>query len=217
MADMADASAGSLLRERDYVLYWCSRAASTLGVQIQTVAMGWQIYDIARRTMSVREAALQVGLIGLVTFLPLLILALPAGETADRYDRKKILLFCYAAEVATGVALFVGRVLSSRVHSLSAMRRARLRRWARLLRSGQHRARPDARLPRASAARHRVELARLADGVHRRTRARRPARRPCAIVGVWRLDWPLSLLDRRAAPYPRVDEAYRASRARAGR
>jgi MFS family permease len=111
MAEMTNAGAGSLLRERDYVLYWCSRAASTLGVQIQSVAMGWQIYDIARRSMSVPEAALQVGLIGLSTFLPLLFLALPAGETADRYDRKKILLVCYAVEIATGVALFIGGVL----------------------------------------------------------------------------------------------------------
>ncbi|MGE3249144.1 MAG: MFS transporter [Hyphomonadaceae bacterium] len=99
-------TAAALLRERDYVIYWLSRAAATLGVQIQAVAMGWQIYALARRTMSVPEAALQVGFIGLVTFLPLLLLALPAGESADRYERKRILLFCLAGEIATVLFLF---------------------------------------------------------------------------------------------------------------
>jgi MFS family permease len=105
MAEIANERAGGLLRERDYVLYWCSRAASTLGVQIQAVTLGWQMYDIARRTMSVPEASLQVGLVGLVTFLPLLVLALPAGEAADRYDRKNILLLCFGVELAAVVAL----------------------------------------------------------------------------------------------------------------
>lgn len=111
MSDMTDSSAGALLKQRDYVLYWCSRAASSLGVQIQAVAMGWQIYVIARQSMPVHEASLQVGLLGLVTFLPLFFLALFAGEMADRHDRKKILLFCYLGEIATGAALLACALL----------------------------------------------------------------------------------------------------------
>ena len=72
-------STRALLGERDYVLFWCSRWLGTLGSQIQGVTMGWQIYAVSRRTLSVGASALNVSLIGLVTFVPLLLLALPAG------------------------------------------------------------------------------------------------------------------------------------------
>ncbi|NWG54431.1 MAG: MFS transporter [Hydrogenophilaceae bacterium] len=111
MADAADTSAGALFRQRDYMLYWCSRAAASLGVQIQAVALAWQMYDVARRTMDVPAATLQVGLIGAATFLPLFFLALPAGEMADRRDRKAILIFCYLGEAATGAALLASVML----------------------------------------------------------------------------------------------------------
>jgi MFS family permease len=58
---------------------------STVGVQMQSVAVGWEIYE---RTGS----AADLGLVGLVQFLPLLFLALPAGHVADRYSRRSILL-----------------------------------------------------------------------------------------------------------------------------
>ncbi|MBI1186599.1 MAG: MFS transporter [Alphaproteobacteria bacterium] len=112
MADVPDTSAGALFRQRDYMLYWCSRAAASLGVQIQAVALAWQMYDVARRTMGVPEATLQVGLIGLATFLPLFFLALPAGEMADRRDRKAILMFCYAGETATAAGLLTSVLLN---------------------------------------------------------------------------------------------------------
>ena len=94
-------SASALLRQRGYVLYWLARFGITLGVQIQSVALGWMVYDVARRSHGVATSSLYVGLIGLVTFAPVFFLALPAGETADRHDRKTILLICYAAEVCT--------------------------------------------------------------------------------------------------------------------
>jgi MFS family permease len=94
-------SAAALLRQRGYVLYWFARFGITLGVQVQSVALGWMVYEIARRTHSVQVSSLYVGMIGLVTFAPVFFLALPAGEMADRHDRRKILLICYAAEVAT--------------------------------------------------------------------------------------------------------------------
>ncbi|MGE0828092.1 MAG: MFS transporter [Hyphomonadaceae bacterium] len=114
MSDMASppsgATAVALLRERDYVRFWCARAASSLGTQIQSVALGWQMYDIARQTMSVPEAALHVGFIGLATFLPYFIFALPAGETADRYNRKFIVAICSMGEFITALALIAGIV-----------------------------------------------------------------------------------------------------------
>lgn len=113
---MSDASPTSgslraLLRERDYVAFWLSRWTAVLAVQIQSVTLGWQIYEIARRTMSVREGAFVISLIGLVSFIPVLLLALPAGETADRYDRKRILILCYIGEIATAVLLVSAAVL----------------------------------------------------------------------------------------------------------
>ena len=101
----SDASFRALLGQRDFVLFWLSRFVAVLGVQVQGVALGWHIYEIARETMDVKRAALIVSLIGLVSFLPVLLLALPAGETADRHDRRRILLRCYAAEIVVALGL----------------------------------------------------------------------------------------------------------------
>jgi len=95
----------ALLAERDYVKFWLTRVMATLGVQIQSVALGWQIYSLARETMSVAQSAFYVGMVGLAAFIPVFLLALPAGEVADRYERKRILIFCYLGETATAVVL----------------------------------------------------------------------------------------------------------------
>lgn len=95
----------ALLAQHDYVKLWLSRVTSTVGLQIQSVALGWQVYEVARRTMSVQEAAFQVGVMGLVAFAPVFLLALPAGEAADRYNRKLVLQICYAGEIATAALL----------------------------------------------------------------------------------------------------------------
>jgi MFS family permease len=76
-----------------------------LGIQTQSVAMGWQVYDLSRRTLDVGQSSFNVSLIGLITFAPLFFLALPAGETADRYDRKRLLLICYAGEIVPAAVL----------------------------------------------------------------------------------------------------------------
>jgi MFS family permease len=106
-------SARALLREGDYVRFWASRWMGSLGSQVQSVTMGWQIYAISRQTLSVGASALNVSLIGLITFAPMFLLALIAGESADRHDRRKVLLFCYAGET-TGVAVLVAAAFSGR-------------------------------------------------------------------------------------------------------
>lgn len=103
--DAPPPSARALLGRRDYMMFWTSRITATLGVQIQSVALGWQMYAVARETMSVAQSAFYVGMIGLAAFIPVFLLALPAGETADRHDRRKVLLFCYTAEISTAVVL----------------------------------------------------------------------------------------------------------------
>ena len=73
---------------RDFRLLWVGRVAAVLGIQIQSSALLWQVYEIARRDHPVAEASLYLGLVGLCQFLPLLALTLPAGAMADRRDRK---------------------------------------------------------------------------------------------------------------------------------
>lgn len=78
------------LRFPDYRAYLVARFASTLAQNAMVVVIGWQVYDIARRTMAPREAAFQLGLIGVAQFVPLLLLTLVVGWTADRIDRRWI-------------------------------------------------------------------------------------------------------------------------------
>ncbi len=105
MSDAVASSARALLRQRDYMLFWLSRSLGSLGVTVQSVAMGWQVYALSRRTLDVGHASFNVALIGLITFAPLLVLALPAGASADHYDRRRIMALCYFAELAPAAIL----------------------------------------------------------------------------------------------------------------
>jgi MFS family permease len=100
-------SARALLKERDYILFWIQRWTGGFAAQIQSVAMGWQMYVLARQTRPVEASAFLVGMIGLAAFLPVLLLTLPAGEAADRHDRKTVLLLCFAGETASALFLAV--------------------------------------------------------------------------------------------------------------
>ncbi len=100
MPDTAPPPVRLLLRERDYLLFWASRWMGSFGTQIQSVAMGWMVYHLSRTEgLSIGRSVFNVSLIGLITFLPLFLLALPAGESADRYDRRRVLVVCYVGEI----------------------------------------------------------------------------------------------------------------------
>jgi MFS family permease len=100
-----------LLRQRNYIFFWASRWMGGLGVQIQSVAMGWQVYDLSRQQhLDINHASFNVSLIGLITFAPLFFLALPAGMSADRYDRKRIMTLCYIGELAPAAILAAAEV-----------------------------------------------------------------------------------------------------------
>jgi MFS family permease len=86
-------------RFADFRHYMLAGTISTVGAQMQSVAVGWELYE---RTGS----AMDLGLVGLVQFLPVLVLALPAGHAADRYSRKSILL------VAQGLLLLASAGLA---------------------------------------------------------------------------------------------------------
>ena len=96
---------GSLLSRRPYALFLAGRFFGTLANGGQAVALGWEVYTIARQTMSKEEASFAVGMVGLVEFLPLFFLTLLAGETADRYNRRRIICLCYLAQLLTAVGL----------------------------------------------------------------------------------------------------------------
>ena len=75
-----------------------ARLATSVAVQMQTVAVGWQVYEITRDP-------LDLGLIGLSQFLPFVVLVLPAGHFADRHVRQKLLSACYALELVCALLL----------------------------------------------------------------------------------------------------------------
>lgn len=101
----------AIFRHGPYRRFLIGRVLVVLAMQMQLTAMAWQIYDAARQHgQSIAEAAFLLGLVGLTQFLPLLALSLLGGNTADRYNRKRILLSCYAAKliIATSLLFFSG-------------------------------------------------------------------------------------------------------------
>lgn len=103
-ADLTD-DPSSLLARRPYVLFLAGRFLGTLATGSQSVVIGWEVYEVARRTMSVAEASFAVGMIGLAQFLPLSALTLVAGEAADRHDRRRIIVCCFLTQLMASVGL----------------------------------------------------------------------------------------------------------------
>ena len=91
-----------VLHRRNYALLFVALLAMGLGSQMVAVAVGWQVY-------SIHHSAFDLGLIGLFEFLPLPILALPAGHLADRFSRRAV----FAASLALSVAVTVGLLVVS--------------------------------------------------------------------------------------------------------
>ena len=82
----------------DFQRYQLARAAVILGAEAQAVAVAWQVYSLTHR-------ALDLGYTGLALFLPGLLFLLPAGHVADRFDRRHIILICYALQIFCTAAL----------------------------------------------------------------------------------------------------------------
>lgn len=76
---------------RDFRLFLAARFLATIAVQMQSVAIGWQVYEKTGKP-------LDLGLIGLAQFLPFVVLVLPAGQVADRFERRLIIALCYVVE-----------------------------------------------------------------------------------------------------------------------
>jgi MFS family permease len=89
---------------RDFRLIWLGRLAAVLAIQIQSSALLWQVYEIARRDHPIEQASLYLGLVGLAQFIPLLALTLPAGEMADRRNRRTTVMLAIVAEASCALA-----------------------------------------------------------------------------------------------------------------
>lgn len=86
----ADARAGrAAFTHPGFVLFEVARFLSVAAVEMQAVAVGWQVYDISKRP-------LDLGYVGLAQFLPGILLFPVSGHTSDRFDRRKVLSACYA-------------------------------------------------------------------------------------------------------------------------
>ena len=98
---------GSPLQIPDYRLFWLTRLCSVIASTGMAVVLGWQVYDVARAQygMAPAQAAFQLGIIGLVQFVPMLLLAPFAGLVADRHDRRKVGAGAIGVDLVMALAL----------------------------------------------------------------------------------------------------------------
>jgi MFS family permease len=91
-------SALAALRHRDFAVFAVARFCATLAWQILGATVGYQIYQLTHDPLS-------LALVGLAQFLPFFVCVLPAGQIADRFDRRLVLVCAYAVEAACALAL----------------------------------------------------------------------------------------------------------------
>lgn len=92
---------GSLRQHTGFMRLWFARLASVAAGQMLMVALGWQMYDLT-------GSAWDLGLVGLLQFLPALALTLPAGQWIDRHHRGRILAGCLLVQVLAALVLTLG-------------------------------------------------------------------------------------------------------------
>ena len=98
----------AVLRNRNLSFYLSARFLGTLAVQMQSVAIGWQVYQIT-------GSLFDLGLIGLAQFAPFLVLILWAGHVADRHNRRLIVLLCMATQLLCSLMLVAFTASGSQV------------------------------------------------------------------------------------------------------
>src|SRR3954471_17234899 len=98
MSVMSSSNGFSVLRHRNFAFYLTARVLGTVAVQMQSVAIGWQVYQLT-------GSLFDLGLIGLAQFAPFLMLILFAGHAADRYNRRNIITLCLATQLLCGLLL----------------------------------------------------------------------------------------------------------------
>ena len=96
----AQIPSANALHHRKFVFYWLASWAASFAVQIMSVSVGWQIYDITRNP-------LDLGFVGLAQFMPPLALVLVTGLAADKFNRRLIMALCLTLEIACAAALVI--------------------------------------------------------------------------------------------------------------
>jgi MFS family permease len=90
-----------LTRQRAFVLFWCARTLSNGAFMMQGVAIGWQVYDLTADPMD-------LGLVGLMQFFPVVAFSVLVGQIADRFDRRSIAACAQAGKAIAALALALG-------------------------------------------------------------------------------------------------------------
>ncbi|MFZ0766422.1 MFS transporter [Bradyrhizobium sp.] len=101
MSSISPVTAGTLFKQPSFLFFLLSRSFTRFASQIGAVAIGWQIYDLT-------GSAFDLGMVGLVQFLPTALLVFVAGHTADKFERKRVVQLCQLAEAATALFLCWG-------------------------------------------------------------------------------------------------------------
>ncbi|KAB2855847.1 MAG: MFS transporter [Sphingopyxis terrae] len=91
----------------DYRYYWFARFTAVMATIAMVVVIGYQLYDTARSSygMSIKEASFQLGLLGLVQFIPLAVLTPVAGWAADRFERRRVAIFSNMIDLTIAATL----------------------------------------------------------------------------------------------------------------
>lgn len=90
-----------LRHHRPFLAFWLARVCTASGFQMLTVAIGWHLYALT-------GSVLDLGLVGLVEFLPRVLFMLHTGHVADRYDRRRVAALCQVLQGLVAVALVFG-------------------------------------------------------------------------------------------------------------
>src|SRR5215471_18985577 len=98
--------AASLTRHRSFVLFWCARTFTNGAFMMQGVAVGWQIYELTNDPFD-------LGLVGLMQFIPILVLSVLIGQIADRFDRRLVVGACQIGKALAAFTLALAILLLS--------------------------------------------------------------------------------------------------------
>jgi MFS family permease len=114
MSSISPVGARTLLKQSAFIFFLLSRSLSRFSTQIAGVAIGWQIYELT-------GSAFDLGMVGLVQFMPTALLLFVAGHAADRFQRKNVVALCQLMEAATALALasttFAGWLNEAQIYS----------------------------------------------------------------------------------------------------
>src|SRR6516165_5391174 len=111
---MHEPAAASLTRHRSFVLFWCARTFTNGAYMMQGVAVGWQIYELTNDPFD-------LGLVGLVQFVPLVALSVVIGQVADRFDRRVVVATCQVGKALAALALAAGTARAFEMPSIHAL------------------------------------------------------------------------------------------------